>query len=531
MIASRIFRFWQSHPFVRLLLPFVLGVMVVDGLDGFGQSISAYLLWALILWWSTLLLTGFIQSWHKRIWYGMAASLFFFLFGAYVCAVHWKQVTIDWPDEVCLYKGHLTEGATPKKRSILCPVRVTGLQIGDTCRSIDSHILLYLPQEGSATTLKAGDTIYFYGQVKKPENFTPTFDYVRYLHHRHVSGTLYTREWKKCDSITYGWKAQALHHRDKLLDYYQRAGVKGDELAVLSALTLGYKEDLSEDIVQQYSISGASHVLALSGLHIGILCMIITSFFAIFLRGRNKTRWCRLLSLPLIGGFVALVGFPVSAIRAAVMFSFLVIGSCLTRVGFSLNTLALTAFCMLVYNPFYLFDVGFQMSFAAVASLLLLQPWMEGLIPRPQNAILRYLWGITTVSLSAQVGVVPLIIYYFSRISTYALVVNLWVVPLTFLIVSLSIPFLLLSLLPLPHIQSAMGWLVGLLTRCMNHGLTLCNKLPGADISGIDLSVGEAACLYVTLFFFFYGLIHQRRRAIIGILGCLCVGVFIRIFT
>ena len=99
--------------------------------------------------------------------------------------------------------------------------------------------------------------------------------------------------------------------------------------------------------------------------------------------------------------FVLIVGAPVSAVRAAIMFTLLVVASCFTQVGFSLNTLALTAFGMLIYNPFYLFDVGFQMSFAAVASLLLLQPWIEGLLPRSRYKVVNYFWSITTVSLAA----------------------------------------------------------------------------------------------------------------------------------
>ena len=528
MIVSHILRFWHSLPFVRLLLPLILGIAVADKYNWLYQLPIAYTLSGLALLW-LIMLTGVKNSWDRRALYGIISFIFFFVLGLHVCSIHWQRQMVNWPDKAYVYEGQLTEGATTKKNSILFPIKITTLKDGDTCRKINTNILLYLPKEEKTSMLKVGDTIRFYGQIKSPENFTPTFDYVRYLQHQHITGTLYTKQWSSTSANHYGWKAKALHYRKKLLDYYQCTGIKKDELAVLSALTLGYKKELSEDISQLYSISGASHVLALSGLHIGILCLIVTRFWGILLRSRNKTQWRQLLSLPVIWGFVALVGFPVSAIRAATMFSFLVVGNCLTRVGFSLNTLALTAFCMLLYNPFYMFDVGFQMSFAAVASLLILQPWMKNLIPRPSNAILRYLWGITTVSVSAQIGVTPLIIYYFSRISIYALVVNLWVVPLTFVIIGLTIPFLLIGPFPISHLHTAIGWILSALTSSMNQGLTYFNGLPGADISGIELSIGEMVCMYATIFFFFYGVIHKRQRAIIGVLGCMCVGIFIRI--
>lgn len=528
MIVSHTLRFWHSHPFIRLLLPLAVGIAAADCFESLRHLPSACTIAGLFLLW-LLLLAGAKSPWDKRARYGIVTFLFFFILGTYICTVHWQQVTVNWPDSARIYQGRLTEGIIPKKNSILCPIRMTARPDNDTCKGTDTNILLYIPKDESASALKAGDIICFYGQVKNPTNFTSAFNYVRYLQHKHVTGTLYTKQWERVNPTSYGWKAKALQQREKLLAYYRQAGIKADELPVLSALTLGYKEELSEDIVQRYSISGANHILALSGLHIGILCMITVSVLGLLIRGKEKKRWCQLLSLPVIWGFVALVGHPVSAVRAATMFSFLIVGNCLTRVGFSLNTLALTGFCMLLYDPFYLFDVGFQMSFSAVAAILMLQPRMGSLIPRPQNAILRYLWSITTVSLSAQIGVMPLIIFYFSRISTYALVVNLWIVPLTFLIICLSVPFILASLLPIPSLHTAMGWCISLLTRFMNQGLDFFNKLPGADISGIELSAGETGCLYAIIFFTSYGLIHRRRRAIIGILGCMCIGVFIRI--
>ena len=226
-----------------------------------------------------------------------------------------------------------------------------------------------------------------------------------------------------------------------------------------------------------------------------------------------------------------MVGLPVSAVRAAVMFSLLIVGSCFTRVGFSLNTLALTAFGMLLYNPFLLFDVGFQLSFAAVASLLLLQPWLDSLLPRSRYAAVRYVWGLTTVSLSAQIGVIPLILYYFSRFSPYALLVNLWVVPLAFLVVSLSVPFLLLSLFPLPALQAGMAWLLTHAIKLMNHGLALCNRLPGADIAHFSFSLPETVCLYAALFFLFYGCMQRKRQAVVWVLASVCVGLLCRIFV
>lgn len=524
-------RFVEAHPFVRLVLPLMAGIAVADRGEGFTLIPYIYVLVVLTLIGTLMFIVHQIHSWDRRAAFGALSLLFFFVLGFSVCSHEWRNVQVTWPSEACVYEGCLTESVAEKPRSYLCPLHLTSQWQGDTCRAMDTDILLYLPKDSAVSALRVGQTVRFYGAVKPPANFTPEFDYVRHLNHRGVTGTLYTRRWALVDSISHGWRPRLLLMRDHLLDYYHQAGVAGDEAAVLSALTLGYKDELSEEVRQLYNVSGASHVLALSGLHIGILCAVLTGLLSLLLPGGRWLVWRRLLALPLLWGFVWMVGAPVSAVRAAIMFTLLVVASCFTQVGFSLNTLALTAFGMLLYHPFYLFDVGFQMSFAAVASLLLLQPWMEGLLPRSRNRVVRYLWGITTVSLAAQVGVIPLILYYFSRFSPYALLVNLWVVPLTFVVVCLAVPFVLLFFVPIPAWQAGVGWMIEHLVTLMNNGLAWCNRLPGADVSGLSFSVGEVICLYASLFFLFYGLMNRKRRAVVYLTFSLCMGVFCRIFS
>lgn len=530
-MASSVSRFLEAHPFVRLVCPLMAGIAVADAGDGFCRIPYIYVV--LILVWTVglLFVVHRTDTKDRRVSFGALSFLFFFELGFALCSHQWREVQVIWPEGKQLCVGHLTEVVTPKDKSILCPLRITSLRQADTCRAMDAHVLLYLPKDSAVSMLKPGQTICFYGEVKPPSNFTPEFDYVRYLSHHKVTGSLYTRHWKMLDDSPQGWKTRALHLREKLLSYYQRIGIEGEERAVLSALTLGYKQELGEEVCRLYNISGASHVLALSGLHIGILCAVLASVFALLFPGRRFYLLRRVLAVPLIWLFVFVVGLPVSAVRAALMFSLLIVGSCFTRVGFSLNTLALAAFGMLLYNPFYLFDVGFQMSFSAVASLLLLQPWLEGLLPRSRFAAVRYVWSLTTVSVAAQVGVFPLILFYFSRVSPYALLVNLWVVPLTFVIVSLSVPLMLLSFFPWPVLQAVFAWMVTHVIALMNGGLALFSRLPGADVEGISLSVGEVGCLYAFLFFLFYGLMRRNRRVIVWMLAALCLGLVCRLFA
>ena len=528
-MRSPVIRFIETHPFLRVLFPLMAGIAVADVGDGCSGIPYLYLVWALIVTMALLCMAITIKAWRRSVCFGALSFSFFFLLGLTLCTRQWRQVAVGWPQEAKVYEGVLLDGVVEKKRSYLCPVHLTAQWNGDTCRTMDADIQLYLPKESTVSTLRPGYTVRFYGQISPPQSFSADFDYARYLRHHRVTGTLYTKYWQLADTVSYGWKTEALQVRDRLLDYIRQSGVTGDEGAVFSALTLGYKEGLDDEVLQQYSVSGASHVLALSGLHVGVLCMVFSSIMGLFLLGRGGRRVSQLLVVLLVWVFVFVAGLPVSAVRAAVMFSLFVLASCFRQEGVPLNTLALTAFGMLVYNPFYLFDVGFQMSFMAVAALLLLLPWVRELLPRSRHAVVRYVWGVTAVSFVAQIGVAPLVLHYFSRISPYALLVNLWVVPLTYIIVCLAIPFLLLSLLPLSALQMAMGWCVTQVVTWMNAGVSWCNRLPGADVSGLSFSLVDVACSYVALGLFFYGLMHRNRRVIVWIMVCACVAVMWRL--
>ena len=185
--------------------------------------------------------------------------------------------------------------------------------------------------------------------------------------------------------------------------------MQGDELAVLSALTVGDKEELSEHIIETYSVAGASHVLALSGLHIGFISALLLFFLSpLWNRWRGLKPLLLLMVIVFLWGFAFLTGLSPSVIRAVIMCSFWLLSTLFSACGkMALNTLGATAFLMLLLKPVWLFDVGFQLSFSAVAAILLLQPGLYGLVS-VKNTVLRKIWGLATVSVAAQVGTAPL---------------------------------------------------------------------------------------------------------------------------
>ena len=285
-----------------------------------------------------------------------------------------------------------------------------------------------------------------------------------------------------------------LHQRTLLLERLQSSGLSDDQYAVVAAMALGDKSALTHELKDTYSKTGASHILALSGLHLGIIYALL-SMLVVGRRWQMITQVAIILS---IWAFVFLVGMSASVVRSAIMltvYALLAIGH---RHKMSVNTLAFTAIIMLLISPQALFDVGFQMSFMAVFSILLFVP----LFYRPFSAeylmthrIVKWAWGMIAVSVAAQIGVAPLIAYYFGRFSCYFLLTNFIVIPAATLILYLSLGTLLI-----PSIGIILTSIVGLL----NSALAYMATIPGATIEDLHPSVMLTVSIFGVIFATYY---------------------------
>ena len=285
-----------------------------------------------------------------------------------------------------------------------------------------------------------------------------------------------------------------LHQRSLLLERLETAGLSDDRYAVVAAMALGDRSALTKELKETYSKTGASHVLALSGLHLGIIYALL-SMLVVGRRWQMITQVATVLS---IWAFVFLTGMSASVVRSAVMLTVYALLALGHRQKMSVNTLAFTAIIMLLVTPKALFDVGFQMSFMAVFSILLFVP----LFYRPFSAeylmthrAIRWLWGMVAVSVAAQIGVAPLIAYYFGRFSCYFLLTNFIVIPAATLILYLSLATLLI-----PSIGVLLASIVGLL----NTTLLYIATIPGATIEGLHPSVMLTVSIYGVIFATYY---------------------------
>ena len=280
-----------------------------------------------------------------------------------------------------------------------------------------------------------------------------------------------------------------LKQREKLLERYRQQGLEDDAYALVAAMTLGDKTAIDKDLRQTYNISGAAHVLALSGLHMGIIYAALT----LLTFGRRQRIVTQALIVIALWAFVFLVGMPASAVRAAAMLSLYALLTLGYREKASINALAFTALVMLSISPYTLFDVGFQMSFLAVLSILVWTPvlndWVSPTLQRRWPP-LRWAWGLTAVTLAAQLGVVPLIAYYFGRISTYFLLSSFVAIPAVTVIVWLALATLLIP--GLTPVLTAV-------TNGLNACLDAISRLPGANIEGLRPTLLQVCLTYVLI--------------------------------
>ena len=294
-------------------------------------------------------------------------------------------------------------------------------------------------------------------------------------------------------------KTYFLAQRAKLLDRLSESGVDGSVYAVVAAMTLGDKSQLTKELRDTYAVSGASHILALSGLHLGIIYTLLSLLL-------SRRRWqviSQVVIIVCIWLFVFLVGMSASVVRSAVMITVYALLSLGHRDKMSVNTLAFAAIVMLLFNPKSLFDVGFQLSFMAVLAILLFYPLFESVWSQQflfGHRLFRWLWTTLAVSCAAQIGVAPLIAYYFGRFSCYFLLTNLVVVPAATLILYLS---LLVLLIP------SLAYLLIYIVDALNQLLLWITMLPGASIEGLHPTLLQVWMTYVIIGTV-YGLLIRR---------------------
>lgn len=492
----------QLYPVLRLALFLIAGIVLGELLYGV-LSFKAWFAATVV----SLLLT--LLAWKHCILQSVMIFITCMLFGGSLVSVELDKAYMPVPDKDMAYSAVVISQPVVSGKVIRCD-----LMIADVNHPIKVKASIY--RDERADKLCVGDGIKAVSLLEKPSGYADSdFDYGRYLlYHGYVATTfIYIDEWSKAVvdltrlSLIQRTRIAALVFRDRLLRRYTDMGFSGQSYAVLAAMTLGDKSSLSERLKEDYSVSGASHILALSGLHLGIIYAILS---LIFLRRRWQIA-SQVLILLAIWTYVFIVGMSASVVRSAVMITVYSFVSLLNRNKMSLNTLAVAAVVILIVNPLYLYDVGFQMSFAAVFFIILFYRPVLNLMPGCVMGIpvIRQIWQMMSVSLAAQIGVAPLIAFYFGRFSCYFLLTNIIVVPAATIILYGAVLMAALSFVP--YLQTLLSALLLKVVVLLNSGVSFVAELPGASIDGIAIGLLQLVLIYVAIFSFSVLVVYAKK--------------------
>ena len=309
-------------------------------------------------------------------------------------------------------------------------------------------VLLNVSKSAETPNINPGDKILLYTKLlpfQKSKN-PQTFDYVAFMHNRDVYAIIYEDEFEVFPQTDFSITIWAAQQRQNIVSSLREAGFEDKHLELIEALILGQKQSINKEIYDDFAEVGVVHILAVSGLHVGIVFLIFQFLLNPLLRLKNGRYLRVLFTILALWGFAALAGFSPSVMRAVTMFTFLSFGQFFKRKTNILNMLCLSALALLIYKPQLLFEVGFQLSYAAVFSIIMLYPIFSKLY-LPSYKIPKFFWGTAYVSLAAQIGVLPFQLYYFHQFPGLFLIGNLVIIPFLFVLLPVGIFCITLALL------------------------------------------------------------------------------------
>ncbi|NKI31690.1 ComEC/Rec2 family competence protein [Croceivirga thetidis] len=362
-----------------------------------------------------------------------------------------------------------------KVKSVLKPTSfseryVVAVKYCDSSK-VSGKLLLNLPLDSITNEFKIDDEFVFIGApelVKKPLN-PHQFDYKDYLKKQGISHQI---RLEKAPLVKIPKPSKTLvgiasNFRDDLIKNLKTYNFGEAELSVIQALILGKRDDISNETYNDYKNAGAVHILAVSGLHIGILLIILQFLFKPLEVLRKGKQLKTVLVITALWVFAVIAGLSPSVVRAVTMFSFLAYAMNLNRPTNTFNIIALSIFFILLFKPLFLFQVGFQMSYLAVLAIVWIYPKLQRFW-YPDNWLIRKLWQLLSVSLSAQLGVLPLSLFYFHQFPSLFFITNLIVVPFLGLILGIGVLVVVLA---------AMKALPEFLVEAYNYLITQMNAI------------------------------------------------------
>ncbi len=495
---------WVPYAFVRITFFFVLGILsaiyfgvfltISQALLLFGVSAFLYLL-------SKFFLTK--QYFYSSSWVqGIFAFAAIYLLGYLNLTIQNESLQDDHIlhyKGITHYSGVIDRPAEEKENTYKYEVEIESVKTDSSnWKAAKGRVYVYVDKKSDL--LAYGDIIMVSGapsEISPPMN-PGEFNYKRFLSFRNV----YHQDYLTDDFSLIGHEkpsvilAKAFEVRKQASIILAKYIPSDRENNIAQALVLGVKDGIDRDTENAYAASGAMHVLAVSGLHVGIIYGIVLLLFKPFRKTNASNIILAIVSLAVLWSYALVTGFSPSVLRAVTMFSFIAVAQASGRNTNIYNTLAASGFILLMFSPYLIMSVGFQLSFLAVFGIVYIQPrlynaWVI------DNYLLDKIWAITAVSIAAQIATIPLTLLYFHQFPTFFLVSNLAVIPGAFIILCMGL--LLLSVSSIQVLAGLVGWLLQKVIFVVNYIVFTLSEIPYSQIIDIEITTLQSWLIIVAI--------------------------------
>ncbi|MDL2297051.1 ComEC family competence protein [Bacteroidales bacterium OttesenSCG-928-B11] len=510
---------YKNYPIVKLLFPYLFGILTAYFFpisEKFTNPLLLFLALFLLLSVIFYRIFGYNKQWVA----GLLLQSCFVFFG-----ISSTTHLLTPPDneelpllllEKSMWIVTISDTPVEKSNSVKC---VGKIQAIDSKVTLNEQAVFYFRKCEQSATLQYGDLLLINSQLSfiEPPKNPYAFDYKQYMERRGIRLTGFV------DSLNFEIIGQRSLHpvkefaskiQKKLSRQFAIAGLSGDEYSVITAILLGNDETMDPALKMQYSSAGVSHILCVSGMHVGIIFMILDFLLKPLNYGRRTRILKSVILLLSIWGYAQITGLAPSVQRAATMFSFVTIGGLLRRNTNVFHSLFASLFILLVINPLLLFEIGFQLSYAAVFGIVVFQKPIADLW-KPKFRIVKYFWELAAVSVSAQLATFPFAVYYFGQFPNYFLIANLSVILLSFIVVVSGVVVLALSFSSMLSIFA--GKVLAVEIKMMNGVISFIEQLPGAVTTGINIHFLQLVVLLFMVYFLGLFVLYPRRRIFLRI--------------
>ncbi len=516
---------FSNFPFIRYSIALFLGILAflffsvpINIVQG------AFLLLTLIYG-----ILFFINKAKYRSELGYLGILFLIAYGyliAYWATPNFAKNHISNQADFDFYQAKIISLVEEKPRSWKATAEVEYILRKNITENATGKVLLYF-DKNTVPKPVFQQTLFIKGKpplVDGPKN-PFEFNYKNYLKYQGIYHQHYLRDTsfvlipKQIPKSFLGFSYAINNYCDSIFTQY--FGEKTN-LAVINAMVLGLRDDIDNDLIQAYSAAGAIHVLSVSGLHVGVIYVILVWVFGRLKRIKKGGNWFFLtIILVILWLYAAVTGFSSPVLRSTFMFSIILIAQNINRLDNSYNTVSISAFCLLLFNPFFIVNVGFLLSFLAVFGMIQIQPLLNPLVVIDKRKswyywLLDRLWKVSTVAIAAQIATLPITIYFFHQFPNYFLLANPLVILLSSIVLIGGLVFLLIQmLLSFLHLQifiKPLAYFLEISVNALNKTVLFTEKLPGAISKYLDFTILEVVILYV-LIFSILALIHTKKYA------------------